>query len=264
MISIGCSDNEESITYPVEVDIEDFSLDGTLWQNLVPDNVYLINSREELAPYISGVVDIDFDKYSLIIASGEMPSGIDSIATNLSQTSSDEYRLEIDIKLNPAANIIIEPWTASLLAPKIKENAAVGLVLNYNYSNQDDDDDDNAKYILGKWEVIAEGYYDFENEIVMSPVEPNGSYKEFLNNGKIRDHIVYPEEIRDTELDGTYELDAEFLYIYFNREIYGTESDQIYKYSIDSDKDELRLEIIQGMIPAVFGYPVIKVYKRIK
>jgi hypothetical protein len=144
MLFTGCAgndglppnDNEESITYPVEMDIVDFSLNGTLWQNLVPDSVYLINSREELAPYISGVVDIDFEKYTLIIASGEMPSGIDSIATNLEQTSSDEYRLEIDIKLNHAANII-ETWTVSLLAPKIKEIATIDLILNYRYSIYD-------------------------------------------------------------------------------------------------------------------------------
>jgi hypothetical protein len=35
-----------------------------------------------------------------------------------------------------------------------------------------------STYILGKWEEIANGYY-HENKIVMSPVEPNGSYKKF-------------------------------------------------------------------------------------
>jgi hypothetical protein len=129
---------------------------------------------------------------------------------------------------------------------------------------ENEEDADNSTYILGKWEVVAEGYYDFEDVIVMSPVEPNGSYREYLSNGKIRDHRVSPEEIRDIELDGTYELDAEYLYIYFNREIYGTESDQIYTYNFDRDKDELTLEIIQGKIPLLPRYPLIHVYKRIK
>jgi hypothetical protein len=130
----------ESITYPVEIETTNFSLSGyDCWENLGFNIVHVINSEQELRRYFTCkiYVDIDFDKYSLIVVSGEMPSGIDSIATNLEQTSSDEYRLEIDIQLNPAANIIIEPWTVSLLAPKIKEIAAIGLVLNYNYSIYD-------------------------------------------------------------------------------------------------------------------------------
>jgi hypothetical protein len=120
---------------------------------------------------------------------------------------------------------------------------------------------ENAIYqelILGKWELIASGHTEEE----IQSVTPDGSYTEYFSNGKIK--YYYGTSERTEEEDCIYELDAEFLYKYFNREIYGTESDQIYKYNFNSNKDELTLEIIQGMIPDIANFPFIKVYKRIK
>jgi hypothetical protein len=116
----------------------------------------------------------------------------------------------------------------------------------------------SSEMILGKWELIASGHTEEEIQLVT----PDGSYTEYLSNNRIRNY--YSPSGRIEEEDCIYELDAEYLYKYFNRETYGTDSDQIYKYSFGSNKDELRLEIIQGMIPDIANYPFIKVYKRIK
>ena len=111
---------------------------------------------------------------------------------------------------------------------------------------------------VSRWEIIAEG----ETEDEMYPVESNGYYTEYLADGKI---ISYDGSVgKYREKDCIYEVDSEFLYIYFNREEYGTISDRIYKYQFNKDNSELKLTHVEGILLDISPCPLIWVYKRQK
>ncbi len=132
----GCNnigDNELSVTYPEDVDMSDVSLSGTTcswnWQNTEEDTVYVINSAEELVSYIScekgDAPAINFDSYSLLLAHGVTTSGVHEIERNLQQTSTNKYKLIVDITLEMTT--VAQGWALSALVPKIPNNAIIKL-----------------------------------------------------------------------------------------------------------------------------------------
>ena len=110
---------------------------------------------------------------------------------------------------------------------------------------------------VGKWEIIAEG----ESEDDIHPVESYGYYTEYLADGGI---ITYNPYQGYRDMNCIYEIDTEFLYMYFNREEYGTLSDRIYKYQFNKDHSELKLTYVEGILLDMIPCPLIWIYKRQK
>ena len=119
----------------------------------------------------------------------------------------------------------------------------------------------NENTIIGKWELIAEGYYDSynNNTIVINPVETIWQpYIEFFPNGKMkRTYFLYEEHI-ETVYERPFQIDEQFLYENYIDE----ENAFIYKYKLDNDK--LTLTFVQGNIEETYMQIVIHIYQRLK
>ena len=100
--------------------------------------------------------------------------------------------------------------------------------------------------ILGKWELIAQGYYNMGN-IVINPVENSGDYVEFFPDGKMKNFCC----------EVPYKTDEQFLYENYTDKVNAF----IYKYELDNDK--LTLEYVQGNMLDIPRPIVIWIYKRI-
>lgn len=130
---LGCSQHDESTTYPAIIEVKDYLLTGTTcnWQSVEKDTIYLINSNEELSKYVScqgnDLPTIDFDKYSLLFVRGVNTRGIDSITRDLLQISINEYKFVIDITSNMTT--IVQGWAVAVLTTKFHQNSVVKLGL---------------------------------------------------------------------------------------------------------------------------------------
>jgi len=118
--------------YPQNISFTEYSLQGTSyqWQNLPYDEkVIIINNSEELAKYISCTEStypaIDFSKYSLLLTSGKLSSGISNITTKkFQQLSANKYELCIEAEVHSS---ILNRWNAAILVDKLSEESYVGL-----------------------------------------------------------------------------------------------------------------------------------------
>ena len=116
--------------YPKNVYFSDSTFVNTScsWKNLsYKDEVIIINSSEELKNYIT-CSDIDFAKYTLLVASGACTSGIQNITKKLINTEENKYSFDIDITLNETA--VAPKWVETILIPKISQNAVIYLTVN--------------------------------------------------------------------------------------------------------------------------------------
>jgi len=106
--------------------------------------------------------------------------------------------------------------------------------------------------IIGKWGLIAQGYYDSYNNrnIVINPVENSERYIEFFSNGKMKGEIRVGEEV-------AYKINEQLLYENYTDER-GT---FIYKYELSNDT--LTLDCIHGNIPDIPNPILINIYQRI-
>jgi len=137
----GCKDtvDDDLVIYPVDLDVSDFSLNETAcnwnWPTLMTNTLFVINSVEEFVSKIScqndNVPAIDFKKYSLLYTWGSTTSGVHSIKKHLKQTSKNDYKLSIDVKLNMAT--VAEGWRIVILTPKLSNNATIVLDVNLHY-----------------------------------------------------------------------------------------------------------------------------------
>jgi hypothetical protein len=117
-----------------EISFMEYSLAGTScqWTNLNYDNkLIVVNSNEELKSYINcsegNYSEIDFSKHTLLLANGRTNSGIHKISKHLLQLSKNEYRLDIEIRLNDAT--IMESWVTALIVNKLNKENNVELSL---------------------------------------------------------------------------------------------------------------------------------------
>jgi len=100
------------------------------WKGLSFDNkVIIVNSREEMEKYIAGDIgdypDIDFSRYTLLLASGETSNGIFSCVDKFRQISLDEYRLDVEIVLDDTT--IIGKWQVALTTNKLSSFSKINL-----------------------------------------------------------------------------------------------------------------------------------------
>jgi hypothetical protein len=136
---INEDDDTEPTVYPVNIAITDISLDCLKEDTEI---LSIINSQEELMQRMFCEImphPVDFDKYSLLVVSGRATSGIDELTRQLTQTSSSEYVLKIDIKLNATREVPL--WTVSVLAPKLPQDATIELVVSKNNGDNEKNED---------------------------------------------------------------------------------------------------------------------------
>ena len=149
LFSFGC--NKKSIepdepivveeSYPKEVSFTDYSSEYNYCQlpNFTKnDSCIIINSNEELKNYIecwNGIYpEVDFTKYSLLLAGGRSPfSPCTVIEKQLQQISDNEYSLYLDIA--DGTLFIGDVWVILLKVPKLLENATVNLSID-NYPKE--------------------------------------------------------------------------------------------------------------------------------
>jgi hypothetical protein len=154
----GCTENhsdnndaqdidDATVSY-TDVTLSDFVLPtGYNWQNLQPDSVYLFNSLQELAPYITGTVAVDFEKQSLLTVQGWVTNGIERIDKQWQEISAGEYQLNISIMLNKTMEAPL--WTVSILVSKISGDARIELLINGKENIPE-----NIS-LTGKWKLVG-------------------------------------------------------------------------------------------------------------
>jgi len=106
------------------------------WGNLTFDNsVKIINSLEELENYIdcpeNRFLDIDFSRYSLLIAVGETSGVFRScgLPTGFVKKNGNTYILRVTVGISMIQ--VVGPWISFVLVPKISENAQITLETTY-------------------------------------------------------------------------------------------------------------------------------------
>jgi hypothetical protein len=121
---------------------------------------------------------------------------------------------------------------------------------------EDDIEDENK--IIGRWKLIAQGYYDRDNnyEIVIIPVVNSSQYIEFFLNGYIKRPYFSNGEM--IEVEYPYKIDGQFLYENYEDK----QNFFIYKYEIDNDK--ITLDCIEGNIPVIPNPRLITIYQQLK
>ena len=128
---------ENTLDYPIEIPFTEYSLVGTScqWRNFEFNKVIIINNEEELGSYIScssgNYPEIDFSKYTLLLARGGGTSNIHTFEMQLQQISISEYSLYVDITRGMAA--FPQPWLISIQVPKLSQNDVVVLNVNDHY-----------------------------------------------------------------------------------------------------------------------------------
>jgi hypothetical protein len=131
--------DEDDIEYPIEISFEEYTLDGTScqWTNFNYDytvfnsgKMLIVNSNEELENYIncSDYPEINFDKYSLIIAWGVANNSIGNIEKQLMQTGDSQYNLSVTIELG--YHETVTKWLIAILLDKLSDNTNITLSTN--------------------------------------------------------------------------------------------------------------------------------------
>ena len=95
------------------------------------DEVLIINSAEDFKNYFNcygNCRDIDFSKYTLLLANGVSHSGIVTIENQLQQVSEDEYNMCVYITVNVAT--FMQKWSLTVQVPKLSESAKVNLIVS--------------------------------------------------------------------------------------------------------------------------------------
>lgn len=128
------------------------------------------------------------------------------------------------------------------------------VTINMENTNQEENT------IIGKWELVAQGYYDCynNNAIVINPVENDWCpYIEFFSNGKMKRTYFFYEEHVETVYEHPFRIDEQFLYENYTDEFEAF----IYEYKVEERK--LTLYYVKGNIETIPNPIVIYIYKRI-
>jgi hypothetical protein len=182
-----------------EISFEDFSLsENCAWTNFDFDNkVIVINSKSELEEYVKGdFQEIDFNKYSLIVASGEIAGGIFNITKQIIRVSDYEYELNLDIESDLTA-IAGQKWTVSILTPKLSDkiNIKVNVNLHREYESL------YRENIIGKWkliEITTTYNYDYQNREIINYSKENIIY-DFQTDNKLIITGIIPNDLSEGE-----------------------------------------------------------------
>jgi len=100
--------------------------------------IFAINNSEELLNYvhcpntdIESFFDIDFSKYTLLVARGVSSVGVSFIRASLSLRDDSNYVLSVTIR--PQTAQVAQAWAVLFLAPKLSERAETSLEINSTF-----------------------------------------------------------------------------------------------------------------------------------
>ena len=132
----GPGEEPEPIVYPIDVPFTEYTLSETCqWKNLDYDEkVIIINSDRELGIYTAceggNYPEIDFEKQTLLLASGSASRGVEKITVNhLQQLSENDYKLSIELLLCDSDTTAAEKWILALITEKISSESMVKLTI---------------------------------------------------------------------------------------------------------------------------------------
>lgn len=132
--SLSQCDNSLSDKIDLEknIEIKDFIFEEPCtWRisSLTPDSLCVIRSMEEFRTFVScegeSVPSIDFDKYSLLFVYGWATNGISNLTKVLRQTSTTEYVLDVEIRLDMTT--LAPRWNIAILTSKLPSNSVIKL-----------------------------------------------------------------------------------------------------------------------------------------
>jgi len=167
--------------YPEEIHVTDFELSaGWTWHynSAVANNLYVINSRNELSQIISRtgypdtLLDIDFTKYTLLFMYGNTNgNGITNISKSFHQPVENEYQLNVEVDLNDAT--ASQQWTIAVLVRKLCRNTQIALDTTVSFSHIRVCDVDDP---LTELEWLQDVIVVLEQEITMGIMEYSRIY----------------------------------------------------------------------------------------
>ena len=139
-------DDDPLQDYPREISFTEYSLPTDRidsepccrWENLNYDNtIVLINSNEELANHIHCIEvnysEIDFSKYTLVVANGLVGNGAGVVSKQLLQLSKNKYKLDIEIHRDITEKIT--KWVTPLIVNKLSKKSDIELIVVVNNIN---------------------------------------------------------------------------------------------------------------------------------
>ena len=154
--------------FPQEISFTKFSLvgDGCQWVSFESNKVIVINSTEELRNFIVCVddgrfFDIDFSKYSFLLARGSAESAVFYIDIDFSKEAAKKYVL--NLKIHTDVSMVAQTWMIAGITPKITSGA--NIVIN----TQELQDTYCAEvYLMGtRWRLL--GIVDTETGFLTTP-----------------------------------------------------------------------------------------------
>jgi hypothetical protein len=129
-------------------------------------------------------------------------------------------------------------------------------VIGCNKESKPNDVEQEKNVLIGKWGLIAQGYYNMDNTLIINPVENSWRFVEFFTNGTMKRPFSSMDEI--VEFEYPYKIDGRFLY-----ENYTDNANTfIYKYKVEGT--ELTLEYVQGNIEMIYPQMIMSFFQRIE
>ena len=120
--------------------------DYEYWTNCTPEHtigaqmdcyvtVVIINSNEDLEKYIecedgNSYTEIDFSKYTLLLAHGIYPYRISPIDKSLQQLCTQSYVMKV--KLHSSVAPSVGYWFVPIIVTKIADDSDIGLIVTHN------------------------------------------------------------------------------------------------------------------------------------
>lgn len=131
VLFISCEDTNKKYNPPIEVHFTEYSLfEIDCWEtNFNFNEVIIINNNEKLKKYIVCTSEIypeiDFSKYTLLLAKGGTGNEVDSVDIVFLQNALKKYTLSVTVYLTAATRPDI--WRIAILVPKINDNVSITL-----------------------------------------------------------------------------------------------------------------------------------------
>jgi len=126
---------EQNITYPVDVPFLDYSLEGTecKWIYIYNKECIIINTKARLERFClcnneSTYPEIDFSKYTLILAGGLLPAG-SGLFDSKSLKLIDKQKYILNVKLKSTSSSSKGFWYFPILVNKISDYVSIELIV---------------------------------------------------------------------------------------------------------------------------------------
>lgn len=193
-------------------------------------------------------MEIDFSIYQIIaIFEEEKPDGIWSVDIMDIMEYSDRIVVSLSCSHTEfVENAATQPFRMIMMPASEKE-------IFFEYKENEDE-----KYFLGKWKIFGSGYFDEDNNEVITYYEQGSYFIEFLPDGKMETARVTSNEVFTGEY--LYKIDGRFLY-QSNMDGKTVFVDQ---YKMDLDNDLLTFYHVYGELTEEYPQTVIQIYQRLK